>query len=182
MPPVRAIPAVSFKDPSLTGVVTVAQGQLRGVYNEDGSVEVYAGIPYAKPPVGDLRWREPQQPEPWQGVRVCDTFAPMSMQPRTNTIYGSLSDIVGFHTFRITTEDNFIPPMSEDSLYLNVWKPAGEVSGLEVYQVDVDENRDLAEAFRVFSIPTLVLMKNGKEVDRAVGLMPKEQLLKFVTR
>ena len=132
MPPVRAIPAVSFKDPSPTGVVTVAQGQLRGVYNEDGSVEVYAGIPYAKPPVGDLRWREPQPPEPWQGVRVCDTFAPMSMQPRTNTIYASLSDIVGFHTFRITTEDNFIPPMSEDSLYLNVWKPAGEVSGLPV--------------------------------------------------
>ena len=55
LPPVRAIPAVKAKDPAPTGVVTVAQGQLTGVYNGDGSVEVYAGIPYAKPPVGDLR-------------------------------------------------------------------------------------------------------------------------------
>ena len=131
-PPIRAIPAVNAKDPSPTGVVTVAQGKLTGVYNADRSVEVYAGIPYAKPPVGELRWREPQPPEAWEGVRVCDTFAPMSMQPRTNTVFASLSEIAAFHTFRITTEDNFLAPMSEDSLYLNVWKPAGDVSGLPV--------------------------------------------------
>lgn len=131
-PPVRAVPAVRCKDPKVTGIVTVAQGQLTGVFNEDHSVEVYAGIPYAKPPVGELRWKEPQYPDSWDGVRVCDTFAPMSMQTRNSPIYDSLAELFVFHTFRITTENNQIAPMSEDSLYLNVWKPAGDVSGLPV--------------------------------------------------
>ena len=131
-PPIRAIPAVNVRNPKATGVVTVAQGQLTGVYNEDESVEVYAGIPYAKPPVGSLRWREPQPPEPWEGVRVCDTVAPMSMQPRNSPIFDSLAEIFVYHTFELTTKNNSIAPMSEDSLYLNVWKPAGDVSGLPV--------------------------------------------------
>ncbi len=131
-PPIRAVPAVNVKNPKATGVVTVAQGQLTGVYNEDETVEVYAGIPYAKPPVGDLRWREPQPPESWEGVRVCDTFAPMSMQPRSSPIVDSLAEIFVYHTFEITTKNNCIAPMSEDSLYLNIWKPAGDVSGLPV--------------------------------------------------
>ena len=131
-PPVRAVPAVQVKNPKPTGVITVAQGQLRGVCNEDGSVEVFAGIPYAKPPVGELRWKEPQPPEPWDGVRVCDTFAPMSMQTRNSPIFDSLAEIAVYHTFRITPDNNWIAPMSEDSLYLNVWKPAGEVSDLPV--------------------------------------------------
>lgn len=131
-PPERPIPAVRGKDLKPTGVVTVAEGQLRGVCTEDGQVEVYAGIPYAKPPVGALRWKEPQPPEPWEGVRVCDTFAPMSMQPRNHPVIGSLMEIFGYHTFQISLNDNWIEPMSEDSLYLNVWKPAGEVSALPV--------------------------------------------------
>ncbi|MBQ8995849.1 MAG: carboxylesterase family protein [Oscillospiraceae bacterium] len=131
-PPVRSIPAVSVKDPVQTGVVTVEQGDLSGVLNEDGSVEVYAGIPYAKPPVGDLRWKEPQEPEHWEGVRRCDTFAPMSMQQRTNTIFGSLTDIFVYHTFRVSLKDNFLEPMSEDSLYLNIWKPSGELKNAPV--------------------------------------------------
>ena len=90
-PPLRTIPAVTAKDPAATGIVRVAQGELRGVYNEDKSVEVYAGIPYAKPPVGELRWREPQEPESWEGVRVCDHFAPMSMQVRNHPVFDSLT-------------------------------------------------------------------------------------------
>lgn len=58
-PPVRAVPAVSAQSPEKTDIITLAQGELRGVYSEDGSFEVYAGIPYAKPPVGNLRWKEP---------------------------------------------------------------------------------------------------------------------------
>ena len=131
-PPVRAVPAVSVKNPKTTGVVTVAQGRLTGVYNADETVEVYTGIPYAKPPVGDLRWKEPQPPENWEGVRVCDTFAPMSMQPRNSPIYDSVAEIFVYHTFCFGPQNNSIAPMSEDSLYLNVWKPAGEVSGLPV--------------------------------------------------
>ena len=131
-PPVRSIPAVKGKDPARTDVVTVEQGELTGVLNEDESVEVYAGIPYAKPPVGELRWKEPQEPDSWEGIRVCDTFAPMSMQQRTNTVFASLTEIFVYHTFRVSLEDNFLEPMSEDSLYLNIWKPAGKAEDLPV--------------------------------------------------
>lgn len=128
----QPVPAVRAKHPKATAPLTVAQGQLSGVLTEDESVEVYAGIPYAKPPVGELRWREPQAPEPWDGVLACDTFAPMSMQPRNHPVINSLMDIFGYHRFQISLEDNWVEPMSEDSLYLNVWKPAGTVSGLPV--------------------------------------------------
>ncbi|MBQ2323172.1 MAG: carboxylesterase family protein, partial [Oscillospiraceae bacterium] len=131
-PPYRAIPATEGKHPAVTGVVTVAQGDLTGVTNADGSVEVYAGIPYAKPPVGELRWREPQEPESWEGVRVCDHFAPMSMQVRNHPIFDSLTSWGVFHMFRPSLKDNFLEPMSEDSLYLNIWKPAGDVKDLPV--------------------------------------------------
>ncbi|MBQ6465646.1 MAG: carboxylesterase family protein [Oscillospiraceae bacterium] len=130
--PYRAIPAVSAKDPAVTEIVQVSQGKLTGVYNEDGSVEVYAGIPYAKPPVGELRWREPQEPESWEGVRACDTFAPMSMQQRNPAIVDSLTTIVAFHNFRYDPFKSFREPVSEDSLYLNIWKPAGEVKDAPV--------------------------------------------------
>ena len=131
-PPERPIPAASGKNLKSTEIITVNEGQLTGVYTEDGLVEVFAGIPYAKPPVGELRWKEPQPPEPWDGVRVCDTFAPMSMQPRNHPVVDSLMEIFGYHTFKISLHDNWIEPMSEDSLYLNIWKPAGETENLPV--------------------------------------------------
>ncbi len=120
--PVRPIPAVSGKNPVVTDVVRVAQGELTGVYNEDKSVAVYAGIPYARPPVGELRWVEPQEPEAWEGVRACDTFAPMSMQKRNAPIVDSIATIVAYHNFRYDPLHSSREPMSEDSLYLNIWK------------------------------------------------------------
>ena len=130
--PYRAIPATEGKDPAVTGVVTVAQGDLTGVTNADGSVEVYAGIPYARPPLGELRWREPQEPEPWEGVRACDRFAPMSMQQTHSALYDTLYRLLGYHEFKLSLDDNFREPVSEDSLYLNIWKPAGEQEKLPV--------------------------------------------------
>ena len=130
--PVRQRPAVAGKDGGETEVITVSDGKLTGVLTEDGAVEVYAGIPYAAPPVGNLRWREPQDPQPWEGVLKADTFAPMSMQPRNIAIYDSLVRIIGYHDFRISLHDNFREAVSEDSLYLNVWKPAGEQENLPV--------------------------------------------------
>lgn len=53
---------------------------------------------------------------------------------------------------------------------------AEETPGLKVYQVDVDEEPALAARFRVMSIPTLVLLKDGKPVKTSVGLVPREQL------
>ena len=128
-PPVKAVPAVSVKDPERTETVHVLQGDVRGVRTEDKAVEVFAGIPYAKPPVGELRWSEPQKADPWEGVLEADHFAPMSMQTRNLPIYDSLAQIIGYHDYKISLDDNWRAPVSEDSLYLNIWRPAGAKQG-----------------------------------------------------
>ena len=132
-PPTKAVPAVEGKSAGMTEIVTLGQGQVQGVLSSDGAVEVYTGIPYAAPPVGELRWREPQDAPAWEGVRVCDHFAPMSMQPVNLPIYDSLAQIIGYHDYKISLKDNFVAPVSEDALYVNLWKPAGGQSGLPVY-------------------------------------------------
>ena len=83
---------------------TIETGQLAGVVDHD--VVSFKGIPFAKPPVGDLRWRAPQPVEPWTGVRAADKYGALCMQ-------------------KINTKDNGVgpPPASEDCLTLNVWKP-----------------------------------------------------------
>jgi para-nitrobenzyl esterase len=62
----------------LPAPVKVEQGLLQGTY-EDG-LSVYRGIPFAAPPVGDLRWRAPQPAAIWDGIRQADKFAPGPMQ------------------------------------------------------------------------------------------------------
>ncbi len=79
-----------------------AQGIAEGVAGIDPSVTVYKGLPYAAPPVGDLRWRAPQAPAHWDGVRKADHFGDSCPQV-TRGPAGS---------------------MSEDCLYLNVWTGA----------------------------------------------------------
>jgi para-nitrobenzyl esterase len=73
-------------------------------------VRLYRGIPYAAPPVGDLRWRPPQPVVPWQGVKAADHFSPVCMQAPTATDGNAWRD--------------GMVPASEDCLYLNVWTPA----------------------------------------------------------
>lgn len=81
----------------------VETGAVEGVLVE-GNLAVYRAIPYAAPPVGDLRWREPQPATAWEGVRVCDKFGPWPPQPwRRNSPR---------------------PEMSEDCLYLGIATPA----------------------------------------------------------
>jgi para-nitrobenzyl esterase len=79
--------------------VIVGEGLLQGTF-KDG-LTVYKGIPFAAPPVGDLRWRAPQPAEKWEGIKPADKFAPAAMQGGN-------------------------PPSgkSEDCLYLNIWTPA----------------------------------------------------------
>ena len=84
----------------------VETGDVEGVL--DGSLAVYKAIPYAAPPVGDLRWKAPQPAKAWEGVRVCDTFGPMPPQP---TRPGRSADI-----------------MNEDCLYLGIATPAKSAS------------------------------------------------------
>lgn len=87
---------------ALAETVRVERGQLQGTF-EDG-LRIYRGIPYAAPPIGDLRWRPPQPAPKWEGVRVADQFGRACMQ--TNAAIANL------------------PAPSEDCLYLNVWTPA----------------------------------------------------------
>ncbi len=131
-PPMKRVPAYEGKTPVYTEVVSLEKGDVRGVVINDGEVELYAGIPYAKPPVGDLRWREPQDPEPWDGVLDADHFAPMCMQPVELPIVGSLKQIIGYHEYSFSMRDRYRPAVSEDGLYVNVWKPKGKVEGLPV--------------------------------------------------
>ena len=123
-PPVRQVKVVRTADPEVTEVIKIQQGELTGVYNEAHTARIYAGIPYAAPPVGPLRWKEPQAPESWAGLRTCDTFAPMAMQPRGNVLVDSLSHLLGYHDYEISIHDNYLEAMSEDCLYLNVYTPA----------------------------------------------------------
>lgn len=122
-PPVKRVPAVDNRNPDVTEVVSIDQGDLTGVYNKDHSVKVFAGIPYAAAPVGELRFKEPQAPEGWEGVRAFDHFGPMAMQTVSSTIYDSLSHILGWHDYQIKFGDEYLQEVSEDCLYLNVFTP-----------------------------------------------------------
>ena len=70
-----------------------------------GNVKAYLGIPYAAPPAGDLRWREPQPVKPWTGVRAADRYGAPCAQ-------------------RVAAGRGGAPAPSEDCLYLNLWAPA----------------------------------------------------------
>ena len=114
------------KNPDVTEVVEIEQGQLTGVYNKDHSARVYAGIPYAKPPVGELRFKEPQKADGWDGVRAFDHFGPMAMQTRGSVFYDSLSHILGWHDYQVKFGDEYVEEVSEDCLYLNVFTPGDD--------------------------------------------------------
>lgn len=91
--------------------VETGYGRLRGV-QADGA-QVFKGIPFAKPPLGELRWRAPVPPEPWPGVRDALAFGPCAIQ---SAIAGDIGELIGIATHGT----------SEDCLYLNVWTPAVE--------------------------------------------------------
>ena len=86
--------------------VKTANGVVEGVAEQSG-VRSFKGIPFAQPPVGELRWKEPQPAKNWQSVRKADKFGPRAMQ---NPVFGDM----GFRS----------DGMNEDCLYLNVWTPA----------------------------------------------------------
>jgi len=95
-------------------VLTIEGGMVQGIKTVTESVIVYKGIPYAAPPVGNLRWREPQPVQPWDGVKIADTFGPAAVQ--NDQTPGSF-----YHKEFFAAGD---PERSEDCLYLNIWTPA----------------------------------------------------------
>lgn len=99
---------LSFDDP-----VKIEKGLISGVKSKDGSVVCFKGIPFAAPPVGNLRLKAPQPAAPWEGVKKCDAFGPSPMQSKPVP-------------FSMWSAEFLIPekPISEDCLYLNVWTGA----------------------------------------------------------
>ncbi len=96
-----AVAVDATRNVTATQVVKTADGAVRG--SADGAVTEFLGIPYAKAPVGDLRWRPPRPPTGWRGVREARAFG--AQCPQFGTRYGSSST-------------------SEDCLFLNVYVPA----------------------------------------------------------
>lgn len=82
--------------------VKIKQGRVSGRPGKLPGTTAFLGIPYAKPPVGELRYRAPQPPENWEGIRSCSEFQPSCIQPQRGESF----------------------PVSEDCLYLNVYTPA----------------------------------------------------------
>ncbi|MCF0143244.1 MAG: carboxylesterase family protein, partial [Parasporobacterium sp.] len=61
-------------------------GRVRGIPAADPRITAFKGIPYAAPPVGNLRWKKPQPAENWEGVKECYTFANIAMQVRPGMV------------------------------------------------------------------------------------------------
>ncbi len=91
----------------------VEGGIISGTVNPAGDIHIFKGIPFAAPPVGELRWKAPQPVASWSGIKKCDAFGASPMQD-SPVPFGPWS------------EEYLIPkePISEDCLYLNVWTGA----------------------------------------------------------
>jgi para-nitrobenzyl esterase len=98
---------VSSSSPPFSNQVRTSGGIVEGFSNSDHSVRTFRGIPFAAPPVGEMRWKPPQPAKPWNGVRKADQFAAHCMQ--TDVFHDIFPRDAG---------------QSEDCLYLNVWTPA----------------------------------------------------------
>jgi para-nitrobenzyl esterase len=104
---------------NLNPVLTIEGGQVIGVQTPTEGIIVYKGIPFAAPPLGDLRWKEPQSVVPWEGVKVADTYGDAASQITWDpeSFYG--------REWRASGS----VPFSEDCLYLNIWTPAAGKTG-----------------------------------------------------
>jgi para-nitrobenzyl esterase len=95
------------KENSFPVQTKIENGVIEGMYDTNTGLQMYFGIPFAQPPVGDLRWKAPQPLAPWKGVLATKAFGPRPVQSNVFGDMKSRSDGV-----------------SEDCLYLNVWTPA----------------------------------------------------------
>ncbi len=107
-----ALSACGALNAALLQPVKVTGGTVAGVQGKDASISVYKGLPFAAPPVGDLRWRAPKVVVAWQGVRKADQFG--------NSCVQSVVPERKPWTYEFMVHNE----VSEDCLYLNVWTAA----------------------------------------------------------
>ncbi len=98
--------------------VKTKYGEVQGVPSPSAGVSMFCGVPYAKPPVGDLRWRAPREPDSWSGILKCDRFKAGAMQTKAT---------MSFYVKEFPIDYSQIT-ISEDCLYLNIWTPASSTS------------------------------------------------------
>jgi para-nitrobenzyl esterase len=98
-----------------SGTIDTKYGKIEG-YREE-NIRIFKGIPFAAPPVGALRWKAPQPPAAWKGVKKCVAFSASPIQPKPAP-------------FLCWSKEFIAPPapLSEDCLYLNVWTGASSAS------------------------------------------------------
>ena len=101
--------------------IAVDGGSIAGIPGWGWGVRAYLGVPFAAPPVGNLRWKEPQPVVPWQGVRMADRFGNSCMQRAYSANRGSWNGADDGRTRALIR-------LSEDCLYLNVWTSATSVN------------------------------------------------------
>ena len=92
--------------------ITTNYGKIVGEEQKD--YVVYKGIPYAKPPIGNLRWKAPQTPDPWQGIYEAKNFSAKCPQDENH---------FGLYQKEFYNNLDFLRPSNEDCLYLNIWVP-----------------------------------------------------------
>ncbi|OJV14725.1 MAG: esterase [Dyadobacter sp. 50-39] len=176
----------------------VEGGKISGTTGSDGRISIYKGIPFAAPPVGDLRWKAPQPVKKWNGVLACDHFGPSPMQ-------GDPAP------FSMWSAEFLIPktPIGEDCLYLNVWaekqgKPGGKKpvlvwiygggfvsggAGCAIYDGEATAKKGVVfvsinyrvGAFGFFAHPELT-KESGKNASGNYGLMDQIAALKWVKK
>ena len=94
-------------------IVKTANGKIEGIYNADKTIRIFKSVPFAEPPVGNLRWKAPQPVKNWKGIKKCTAFSASPIQNKP----------VPFMCW----SEEFIAqpePLSEDCLYLNIWTSA----------------------------------------------------------
>ena len=175
-----------------SNIVQTKYGKVEGT--QEDNINIYRGIPFAAPPVGELRWKAPQAPASWTGVRKCTAFSASPIQPPPVP-------------FLCWTREFIAPPspLSEDCLYLNVWTDG--TSGREKKPVfvwiygggfssgsaacDVYDGKDYAKRgvvfvsinYRVGAIGFLAhpeLTKEGNGTSGNYGLLDQVAALKWV--
>jgi para-nitrobenzyl esterase len=97
--------------------VATEAGYIQGKTSDDGKIKIFMGVPYAAPPVKELRWKAPQPVKHWKGIRECLLPPPSAMQNKPVP-------------FSMWSQEFMAPaePLSEDCLYLNIWTGAGKSS------------------------------------------------------
>ncbi len=184
------------------GIVETKYGKVSGVELEGkyAGITEFRGIPYAAPPVGDRRWKAPEEPESWEGVRKCDTYAKMAYQKL---------EYKGIRTTNVSMVETYyegMPEMSEDCLYLNlctgaqkagekqpvlIWYHGGGLTAGYNHEINNDPS-ELAKRgiivvnvaqrlgpFGYLSIPQLSKEQGGKSGN--YGLMDQLKALDWIT-